>query len=173
MYGLRVICKCFFFFKQKTAYEMRISDGSSDVCSSVLLQSDGRGWPYDLPPIVFEDRSLIVTRFRSGLRAASFVEFGRSDDPPDPRKWRRLHAHADALGLPIGADAQPWMGARPTLPDYLPAIGRSTRAVNLFYAFGPQHPGLTPGPIPAEPLAALVTGGRPAPDPAPFHLDRF
>src|SRR3546814_7153053 len=26
----------FFFFKQKTAYDMRISDGSSDVCSSDL-----------------------------------------------------------------------------------------------------------------------------------------
>src|SRR3546814_4015187 len=29
-------CLCFFFFKQKTAYEMRISDWSSDVCSSDL-----------------------------------------------------------------------------------------------------------------------------------------
>src|SRR3546814_2049720 len=29
----------FFFFKQKTAYEMRISDWSSDVCSSDLLFS--------------------------------------------------------------------------------------------------------------------------------------
>src|SRR3546814_5227483 len=29
---------CFFFFKQKTAYEMRISDWSSDVCSSDLAQ---------------------------------------------------------------------------------------------------------------------------------------
>src|SRR3546814_2014555 len=28
------------FFKQKTAYEMRISDGSSDVCSSDLLHVD-------------------------------------------------------------------------------------------------------------------------------------
>src|SRR3546814_7434738 len=28
----------FFFFKQKTAYEMRISDWSSDVCSSDLNQ---------------------------------------------------------------------------------------------------------------------------------------
>src|SRR3546814_3351322 len=27
---------CFFFFKQKTAYEVRISDWSSDVCSSDL-----------------------------------------------------------------------------------------------------------------------------------------
>src|SRR3546814_19619856 len=33
MYGVI----CFFFFKQKTAYEMRISDWSSDVCSSDLL----------------------------------------------------------------------------------------------------------------------------------------
>src|SRR3546814_2961479 len=41
----------FFFFKQKTAYEMRISDWSSDVCSSDLSSSmiarnraaDGRG----------------------------------------------------------------------------------------------------------------------------------
>src|SRR3546814_9196154 len=36
----------FFFFKQKTAYEMRISDWSSDVCSSDLGKADrayGRG----------------------------------------------------------------------------------------------------------------------------------
>src|SRR3546814_1761058 len=33
---------CFFFFKQKTAYEMRISDWSSDVCSSDLV---GAGRP--------------------------------------------------------------------------------------------------------------------------------
>src|SRR3546814_19148893 len=32
----------FFFFKQKTAYEMRISDGSSDVCSSDLLEKAAR-----------------------------------------------------------------------------------------------------------------------------------
>src|SRR3546814_3834972 len=32
----------FFFFKQKTAYEMRISDWSSDVCSSDLVFSQQR-----------------------------------------------------------------------------------------------------------------------------------
>src|SRR3546814_8996172 len=37
------ICVFFFFFKQKTAYEMRISDWSSDVCSSDLV----------LPPVRF------------------------------------------------------------------------------------------------------------------------
>src|SRR3546814_16379195 len=37
-----VIFLCFFFFKQKTAYEMRISDWSSDVCSSDLAaMTDG------------------------------------------------------------------------------------------------------------------------------------
>src|SRR3546814_5604095 len=35
-----------FFFKQKTAYEMRIRDWSSDVCSSDLrLPGQGRLWP--------------------------------------------------------------------------------------------------------------------------------
>src|SRR3546814_6177963 len=38
----------FFFFKQKTAYEMRISDWSSDVCSSDLhsidIALDGEEW---------------------------------------------------------------------------------------------------------------------------------
>src|SRR3546814_4441836 len=33
-------CVFFFFFKQKTAYEMRISDWSSDVCSSDLGPGD-------------------------------------------------------------------------------------------------------------------------------------
>src|SRR3546814_1832998 len=32
-----LFCVYIFFFKQKTAYEMRISDWSSDVCSSDLL----------------------------------------------------------------------------------------------------------------------------------------
>src|SRR3546814_9739995 len=35
--SVRINC-LFFFFKQKTAYEMRISDWSSDVCSSDLKQ---------------------------------------------------------------------------------------------------------------------------------------
>src|SRR3546814_7009529 len=41
---MSVLCHVFavFFFKQKTAYEMRISDWSSDVCSSDLLINDVR-----------------------------------------------------------------------------------------------------------------------------------
>src|SRR3546814_9723596 len=37
-YHLSLLLKHFFFFKQKTAYEMRISDWSSDVCSSDLAR---------------------------------------------------------------------------------------------------------------------------------------
>src|SRR3546814_4637609 len=36
------MCILFFFLKQKTAYEMRISDWSSDVCSSDLVVRAGR-----------------------------------------------------------------------------------------------------------------------------------
>src|SRR3546814_7938238 len=38
---LASVCVVFFFFKQKTAYEMRISDWSSDVCSSDLALQQG------------------------------------------------------------------------------------------------------------------------------------
>src|SRR3546814_13127238 len=66
-------CILFFFFKQKTAYEMRISDWSSDVCSSDLDRSlrgdrraDGQG------------RCLRHPGRRRGVRQQAFRElFGR------------------------------------------------------------------------------------------------
>src|SRR3546814_4800013 len=46
-----VVCSYFFalfcFFKQKTAYEMRISDWSSDVCSSDLVSLGECGLDYN------------------------------------------------------------------------------------------------------------------------------
>jgi D-amino-acid dehydrogenase len=125
------------------------------------------------PPVVFEDRSMIVTRFASGLRAASFVEFGRAGRPADPRKWARLRKHVAALGLSFGQPGREWMGARPTLPDYLPAIGRSRRAGNLLYAFGHQHLGLTLAATTAEAIAALAGEDAPPFDLASFDIDRF
>src|SRR3546814_4857914 len=38
--ALHIVCILFFFFKQKTSYEMRISDWSADVCSSDLQSCD-------------------------------------------------------------------------------------------------------------------------------------
>jgi D-amino-acid dehydrogenase len=136
------------------------------------LQMRGHRWP-DLPPVVFEDRSMIVTRFDSGLRAASFVEFSSIDAPPDPRKWQRLRSHITALGLPCEAPTRQWMGARPTLPDYLPAIGRLPQAPNILYAFGHQHLGLTLAAITGELVAQLATNSSTAVSLTPFDLQRF
>src|SRR3546814_6576640 len=44
-----VIVFSFFFFKQKTAYDMRISDWSSDVCSSDLFHLADFTLPSDVP----------------------------------------------------------------------------------------------------------------------------
>src|SRR3546814_10587895 len=41
-----LFCCVIFFFKQKTAYEMRISDWSSDVCSSDLIRRRGGAATY-------------------------------------------------------------------------------------------------------------------------------
>ncbi len=137
------------------------------------IRAAAEDWPADLPPIVFEERSMIVTRYADTVQAASFVELARADAPPDPRKWERLERHVGELGLPMRAPFTRWMGARPTLPDYLPAIGRSRRAPNLLYAFGHQHLGLTLAPITAELVAALAQGSHPNIDLTPFDLERF
>jgi D-amino-acid dehydrogenase len=136
------------------------------------LQMTGHRWP-DLPPVVFEDRSMIVTRFESGLRAASFVEFSSIDAPPDDRKWQRLRSHVTALGLPCDAPARQWIGARPTLPDYLPAIGRLPHAPNILYAFGHQHLGLTLAAVTGDLIAQLATHSPTTVSLAPFDLQRF
>src|SRR3546814_9265854 len=53
----------FFFFKQKTAYEMRISDWSSDVCSSDLARFDH---PHDADKL--GRRQAIIERRRDAAR---------------------------------------------------------------------------------------------------------
>src|SRR3546814_8132227 len=58
---------CFFFFKQKTAYEMRISDWSSDVCSSDLAD------PAQLPRAMVEQRV--------DQRAVEITRGGMDDQP--------------------------------------------------------------------------------------------
>src|SRR3546814_13619679 len=62
-------CFCFFFFKQKTAYEMRISDWSSDVCSSDLRK---RSTEYPLTsPLNKEHRTGIFACAGCGQRLFS------------------------------------------------------------------------------------------------------
>src|SRR3546814_8868459 len=79
-----------FFFKQKTAYEMRISDWSSDVCSSDLLA------PLAHKPLGRICRSVPCTRHERGRaqgallqnredRCAGVIQIsgGRSTKSPD------------------------------------------------------------------------------------------
>src|SRR3546814_2851985 len=62
----------FFFFKQKTAYEMRISDWSSDVCSSDLG---------DEGPIGGEQLSFAIGQCRHHARLADPVAGLARDEP--------------------------------------------------------------------------------------------
>src|SRR3546814_1307938 len=74
-------CLFFFFFKQKTAYEMRISDWSSDVCSSDLRR----------PPR--------APRHHVSRRRHERLSRQRARLLPSPvRRWRRLPADLPALG---------------------------------------------------------------------------
>src|SRR3546814_301487 len=68
----------FFFFKQKTAYEMRISDWSSDVCSSDL----GVGCAGQVH--VVEDRFLAGDR--EGIRHTHSRRYGRVDPAGEGRQ---------------------------------------------------------------------------------------
>jgi D-amino-acid dehydrogenase len=137
------------------------------------VQSADHGWNQSLPPTVFEEHSMVVSRFTSGLRASSFVEFGSPDAPGDPRKWRALERHLSDLGIAFPGQPDRWVGPRPTLPDYLPAIGRLERDPRILYAFGHQHLGLTLSAITAELTAALAEGLDPAIDLSLFRIERF
>lgn len=124
-------------------------------------------------PMVFEDRSIVINQFARGLRVAGFVEFANASTPPDPQKWQKLEKQHDELGLPKPSAWRRWMGARPTFPDYLPALGRSSKAANLFYAFGHQHLGLTLAPLTGEYMARLVCEEKQTVDLGRFAIERF
>src|SRR3546814_17985084 len=80
-----------FFFKQKTAYEMRISDWSSDVCSSDLRDLD----------------TAVVQPLDRVIRAAmALVHLGR------------LRAHRDAEHLVAKADAEQRLSGVEPLLDH-------------------------------------------------------
>src|SRR3546814_4410401 len=66
----------FFFFKQKTAYEMRISDWSSDVCSSDLTTTASR--------ITMALRTVRITSITSGVNQLIALP------PADRRRFCRI-----------------------------------------------------------------------------------
>ena len=130
------------------------------------VQSAEHAWPEDLPLTVFEDKALAVARFNGGLRASSHVEFGDPSAAPDPRKWRQIEGHLKALGVAFSDAPDRWCGPRPTLADYLPAIGRLQAHPAIHYAFGHQHLGLTLAASTAELMEQMALGRA-----APVWLD--
>src|SRR3546814_711888 len=104
-----VLGLAFFFFKQKTAYEMRISDWSSDVCSSDLLPLDpqcrqARGFPLQEIPRRLgrkgQHQSVLVLPVPEHLHAC-IVSIGVSCDRLSQRhaidagRWRGTRNLAD------------------------------------------------------------------------------
>src|SRR3546814_2177947 len=63
----------FFFFKQKTAYEMRISDWSSDVCSSDLPAVYPTRFLRTIFSYRFESTLVMGTSFLAGSRSATHI----------------------------------------------------------------------------------------------------
>src|SRR5881296_4735544 len=70
----------FFFFKQKTAYEMLLCDWSSDVCSSDLLRVIGRPGGVPLPIRRGIDRVVEATRDNNGLTLVMAFNYGGRDE---------------------------------------------------------------------------------------------
>src|SRR3546814_3804301 len=72
-----------FFFKQKTAYEMRISDWSSDVCSSDLSGADLK--------------NVLDTLKRTPARMVIYAAY----QDPRPVNWMTEHSGLPAAKLPF------------------------------------------------------------------------
>src|SRR3546814_9516575 len=84
---LLISCVLFFFFKPKTAYEMRISDWSSDVCSSDLPA----GWSCPQSP-----PCAVPARERSHAAPPS-----REDDPAECAAWPACYKTSDELDFSL------------------------------------------------------------------------
>src|SRR3546814_9769411 len=103
---------CFFFFKQKTAYEMRIRDGSSDVCSSDLavrtlrLAREAGGWTLVKLEVLGEAKTLYpdmveTLRATEVLAKEGFQPMVYCAD--DPIAAKRLEDAGAVAIMPLGA----------------------------------------------------------------------
>lgn len=123
-------------------------------------------------PLVYSDQDIVVTPMAGRVRASSFMEFAGTAAPFDERKPAWLRATLCSLGYEFEPQCASWVGPRPVLPDYLPAIGRASTTPWLYYAFAHQHIGLTLSGVTANAVADLAAG-RARPDLAGFDLRRF
>ncbi|SFS24128.1 FAD-dependent oxidoreductase [Pseudomonas sp. NFACC42-2] len=105
------------------------------------------------------ERKFIMTPMTGGLRLAGTVEFAGLDRPPNMARAWQLHRLSQGLFREdlSAADATPWMGFRPSLPDSLPIIDRVCDG-KVLLAFGHQHLGLTQAAVTAEMVGQMASG---------------
>src|SRR3546814_17091144 len=88
----------FFFFKQKTAYEMRIRDWSSDVCSSDLEEGAALAPKFDadglIPAVAADatDGTVLMLAWMNAAALAATIETGEAHYWSRSRRemWRTL-----------------------------------------------------------------------------------
>jgi len=124
--------------------------------------------------LTFSQHGFVVTPLSCGLRIGGAVEFGGLSRAPDFRRSATMLRKAQAFlpGLKAEGGKQ-WMGFRPSLPDTLPAIGRSARQPAFIYAFGHGHLGLTQAAATARMVRDIALDQPPAIPLAPYRPERF
>jgi D-amino-acid dehydrogenase len=119
-------------------------------------------------PIYDADGGFVIAPVENGLRITSGVEFAPRDAPSSFAQLDAAIPRAQDI-LPLGTRVgEPWRGARPTLPDSLPMIGRAPRHAGLWLAFGHHHIGFSTGPGTGAAIAAMIAGAPP-----PFDVKAF
>jgi D-amino-acid dehydrogenase len=124
--------------------------------------------------ITFGGHGFVISRLSTGIRVGGAVELGGLSLPPNYKRSEAMLGKAKAFlpGLKTEGGKQ-WMGFRPSLPDSLPAIGRSRVSSQIVYAFGHGHLGLTQSAGTARIVADLLTDQTPPVDLTPFNPHRF
>lgn len=130
---------------------------------------------FTLPmPVFMPEHKFFVTPMEMGLRIAGQSEFAGIHAEPDYARADILARQMKRLFPAISeADMTKWMGRRPSMPDSLPVIGRSTRFANAWYAFGHGHVGLCSGAPTGRIVADLIAGRAPSIDVTPYSPQRF
>jgi len=126
-----------------------------------------------LRPIHDADTGFLMTPMEQGIRVTSGVELTDRDAPSNLVQLEASVAAARGVVEFGEAVAQPWRGARPTLPDSLPMIGPAPRHRGLWLAFGHQHIGFTTGAGTGAAISAMISGAPPPFDVAAFAPSRY
>ena len=128
-------------------------------------------------PLIHGEQGFGMNQMDEGLRFAGSVEMAGLDAPADYARADILVERGRHLLRTFDPDPSAkitrWMGRRPTLPDYLPALGAVAGLANTWFNFGHQHLGLTLAAVSGEVTADLVAGRDPGLDLGAFRPDRF